>query len=210
MHVLHQQNFENNNTMVILETIAVGAVIYSIHKNRKYKQMKRQAQKNGKTIVITNTVYKKSSQLTSPGASAGTQTEPESSKITSNIPPIPGHLKSTAIPPPMSNFEEVHVNHTQPSNVNVRLSSVIIRDDFGRPVVIGPKGSLTLVNGNVQALTTTPTKEVLQEGKHYTIDAITAEGQRYDNMSFYYYGIFEGDLFFSAVSPMQAQHLINL
>jgi hypothetical protein len=206
------------NIMVILEAIVVGAIIYGIHKNRKYKKMKRLAQANGQqqtTTTVTTTYV--------PGSSGAPAPQP-STTPTQNVPtkvsPMPmqstqGASTSTRFEP-ISDFEEVQVHEPllgratpQSSYEDIKLTSIVIKDEFGRSVISGRSGLLTLADGGFQALSipNALSSDSLLEGKQYFIDAVGERGQRFNHVSFFYYGIFEGGLFFSAVSPVQASSL---
>jgi hypothetical protein len=167
--------------MVILETIAVGAVIYGIHKNRKYKKMKRMAEGNQVNLV--------------PEITTKTTISPGSNQNTLNVQQAP---QSTSPRSPMSHFDDIN------------LININIKDDFGRVLTTATSGTLTFSEGGYQALTIygMSSKDLL-EGRQYTIDAYSNKGQQYQSMRFYYYGLFDGGLFFSAVSPHQATNAVK-
>jgi hypothetical protein len=212
--------------MVVLETIAVGAIIYGIHRNRKYKKMKRlaQAQNQTTTTTVTSSAFYPHQKPKSPRSNAPGSIAP-TPQVNTKAPPVPMQSMqserasvggTSVLLEPMTNFNEVNIGapqqHQQQTLYNdLRLSNVTIKDDFGRAILGGQIGTLTLADGGFQALSvpTNGSQNLFLEGRQYYIDAIGEQGQRFNNLALFFYGVFEGGFFFSAVSPVQAQHLVK-
>lgn len=190
--------------MVVFETLAIGGIIYGIHKNRRYKKMKRLAQLNEASLVpdtttttVTHTTYMSPGSSLPPVPTKTTTTVPTTSNtLNTSTLTVPSISPSTS-PRSPSSFDDIH------------LISITVKDELGRVAHTSHSGTLTYSEGGYQALQISGgalNQSNLREGKQYFIDGTSNRGQKY-TMAFFYYGVFDGNHFFSAVSPIQAQAL---